>query len=75
MHPTPPPPFCKAGLGFGWVDWWELILLSNFQKGGTESISVFRGGLLGKRGWIFLGGGVYKRRCVSIKIKNLNSEM
>ena len=52
---TPPPPFCRGG---------GLSLWPNFQKGrGLDRISVFRGALLGKRGWFssffyFEGGGV-----------------
>ena len=31
--------------------------LTNFQKGGLDRTSIFREGLLGKRGWLFSGGG------------------
>ena len=59
-----------------------LNLQPNFQKGVLDRISVFRGGLLGKRGWPFLGGcwffiknklkseimtkNVYKQKCFSL---------
>ena len=35
-----------------------LSFLPNFQKGRLDRISVFRGGLLGKKGWPFSGKGV-----------------
>ena len=33
-----------------------LSLQPNFQKGGLDRTSTFRGGLLGKRGWLFSRG-------------------
>ena len=60
----------------------RLNLQTNFQKGRLDRISVFRRGLLGKRGSSFLGGllmlhenklkseimtkKVYKQKCVSL---------
>ena len=35
----------------------RLSLQPNFRKWGLDKTSAFRGGLLGKRGWLFSGGG------------------
>ena len=43
----PPPPFLQGG------DWASNQI---FKKGGVDRTSTFRGGLLGKRGWLFSGG-------------------
>ena len=46
VHP-PPPPFCRGGWASNQV----------FKKRGRDRTSTFRGGLLGKRGWLFTQGG------------------
>ena len=48
---SPPLPQTFWGVGGG------LNLQPNFQKGGLDRTSVFRGGLLGKRGVTFFRGG------------------
>ena len=74
--PTPPTPtfLLSAGDG-GWmeggVEWeGEVEPPIKFLKRRAWRISIFRGGLLGKKGWPFLGGGF------SFYIKNkLKSEI
>ena len=48
-----PPLFCWGG----WARGRDLSLQPNFKKRGLDCISIFRGGLLGKRGGFFRGGG------------------
>ena len=48
-----PLPFLPGGR----VELVGLNLLPNVQKGGLDRTSVFRGGLLKKRGVLFSGGG------------------
>ena len=51
---TPPPPLPSFLLeGGGGLNVKPPI---RFSKGGIHRTSVFRGGLLGKRGWLFSGG-------------------
>ena len=47
---TPPPPFCRGG---------GVEPPTEFSKRGRglDRTSIFRGGLLGKREWLFHGGG------------------
>ena len=47
----------EGGGGGGWGVGGGLNLQPNFQKGGLDRTSVFRGGLLGKRGVTFFRGG------------------
>ena len=47
VHPPPPALFC----------WGKVHLQRNFQKGGLDRTSIFRGWLLGKRGVPFFRGG------------------
>ena len=35
---------------------------TKFSKRGDDRISIFKGGLLGKRGWTFLGGAVFTKK-------------
>ena len=54
--------------------WEGLSLLPNFQNGGLDRISIFRGGLLGKRGGDFLWGrgcSFYTNLNCEILTKNL----
>ena len=73
-------PFCRrGGEGKG-----GLSLQPNFQKGcGLDRISIFREGLLGKRGWFFQGGCSFyiknklknKLKLFSVITKNFNWEI
>ena len=54
VHAPPPPPLSVGGMGRAV----GLSLLPDFQKGGLGRISIFKRGLLGKRGWTFSGDEV-----------------
>ena len=62
------PHFLQGGRG--------LNLQPNFQKGRLDRISIFRGELLGKRGWTFSGGcSFYIKNKLKSKIFNENKIM